>query len=556
MVAVALANSVFFNVSEKAAQSDVALSLALTVAPFAVVGPLLGPMVERVRGGRRAIALASALGRGACCFFMAFWVHSLLLFPVAFFTLVFSKLYLVTKAALVPGTVERPDQLVLANSKLSVGGSLAGMVAGSFGVGLLNLFGAGGLLRFDIFVYLTCAYVAVQLTTVRRSAAATQPVGTPTPPPQPAPPAAATAPAPAVPPAPAPAVPPAPAASTSPAAAAPSPSAPPAPGASPPSSAWPAAALPKPELARLPTRPPSGSPLPLPPPAYARGAPWPPPPALPSLPQVEPAAPSDAAASMRPAPPPTGLPPGGIQLAAVATAALRFSVGFVSFLLVFTFRHHAAALIWYGLALGASQVGNVSGALLAPRLRRRAPEEFMLTGSSIVMGAVALVAGVVHWGTHWTVAVLLSAGIGVAAGSGKLAFDSMVQRDVPSRVRSRSFARFESGFQLAWALGGLVAVLVPITLSEGFVAIGTVSLVGAVAFAGGSVRARRGQLPAWFPGSAPRPSPPTAPAAPSGDRTAQPPGSSPPTATNNNEPERTAHRRPAGPAQPPPAPPP
>ena len=129
----------------------------------------------------------------------------------------------------------------------------------------------------------------------------------------------------------------------------------------------------------------------------------------------------------------------------------------------------------------------------------------MLTASSIVVGAGALVAGLVDWGTHWTVAVGLAAGIGLAAGSGKLAFDSMVQRDVPSRVRGRSFARFESGFQLAWAIGSLLAVLIPMTLSTGFIAIGAIGLVGALAFAGGSIKARRGTLPAWFPGSAPRP---------------------------------------------------
>ena len=127
LVAIALAGSVFFDVSARAAESRVALSLGLTVAPFLVVGPLLGPLVERARGGRRAIVVGSAIGRAICCFLMAYWVHSLALFPVALFTLIFSKLYMVTKAALVPGAVSAPGQLVLANSKLSVGGSAAGI---------------------------------------------------------------------------------------------------------------------------------------------------------------------------------------------------------------------------------------------------------------------------------------------------------------------------------------------------------------------------------------------------------------------------------------------
>jgi MFS family permease len=411
MVAVALAGSIFFNVKVNAAQSRVALSLALTVAPFAIVGPLLGPLVERARGGRRAIVMASAAGRAICCFFMAFWVHSLALFPAAFFTLVFSKLYLVTKAALVPGAVGRQEQLVLANSKLAVGGSAAGMVAGGVGVGFLNLLGARGLLRLDMAVYVACAWGAARL-----AGAVTSPSG----------PGPLVAPGPIGPP----------------------PSAPP------------------------------GGPEALPAQGAAKGGPI-----------------------------ASRLPPGGLQLAALATACLRSSAGFVTFLLVFTFRRGSAAIIWYGLALGASQIGNVAGALVAPKLRRRASEEWMLTASSVVVGGAALGAGLISWGNHWALAVMLAGGIGLAAGSGKLAFDSMVQRDVPTRVRGRSFARFESGFQLAWAAGSLVAVLVTMTLSDGFVAIGIIGLLGALLFAGGSIKARHGTLPSWFPGSAPRPTP-------------------------------------------------
>jgi MFS family permease len=422
MVAVALAGSIFFNVSARAAESKVALSLALTVAPFAVVGPLLGALVAPGKGGRRMIMAGSAIGRAVCCLLMAFWVHSLALFPIAFFTLVFSKLYMVTRAALVPVTVDRPGQLVLANSKLSVGGSAAAVAAGALGAGLLDLFGASGLLRFDIAIYLACAVGASQLVAERCSSSRSR-------------------------------------------------------------SQRPDLATP--DVEESPSgRPPDRS-L-----AGQRAL---------DVPGAGGARPSPARA------PALGLPPGGLQLAALATAGLRASTGFVLFLLVFTFRRGSAALIWYGLALGASQVGNVIGALLAPRLRRLGREEWMLTASSVVVGAGALGAGLVHWGREWLVAVALAAGVGLAASSGKLAFDSMVQRDVPSRVRAKSFARFESGFQLAWAFGSLLAVLVPMSLSAGFVAIGIVGLLGAAAFAGGSVKARRGTLPAWWPGSAPPP---------------------------------------------------
>ena len=129
----------------------------------------------------------------------------------------------------------------------------------------------------------------------------------------------------------------------------------------------------------------------------------------------------------------------------------------------------------------------------------------MLTGASLVVGAASLSAALVNWGRHWGTAVFLVAGIGLAASFGKLAFDSMVQRDVPARARARSFARFESGFQLSWAVGSLVAVLVTMSLPVGFMVVSLVSFLGSAAFAGGSVKARRGTLPAWWPGSAPRP---------------------------------------------------
>ena len=49
MVAVALAGSIFFSIDPAAARWRVALYLVLTIAPFAVVTPLIGPAVDRIR---------------------------------------------------------------------------------------------------------------------------------------------------------------------------------------------------------------------------------------------------------------------------------------------------------------------------------------------------------------------------------------------------------------------------------------------------------------------------------------------------------------------------
>ena len=102
MFAVSLAGSLFFSISPTAAKDKVLLYLLLTMGPFAVVAPALGPVIDRSRGARRAMVVASALGRAVLCPFLARDIHSLLLFPEAFAMLVLSKVYLVTKGALVP----------------------------------------------------------------------------------------------------------------------------------------------------------------------------------------------------------------------------------------------------------------------------------------------------------------------------------------------------------------------------------------------------------------------------------------------------------------------
>ena len=102
LVTISLAGSLFFSISPTEAKSKVLLDLVLTIAPFAIVSPFLGPLIDRSRGSRRAMVVFSAVGRAALCPFMARDIHSLALFPEAFLILVLSKLYLVTRGALVP----------------------------------------------------------------------------------------------------------------------------------------------------------------------------------------------------------------------------------------------------------------------------------------------------------------------------------------------------------------------------------------------------------------------------------------------------------------------
>jgi hypothetical protein len=151
LVAIALAGSVFFDVPVGEAKTRVALYLALTMAPLAVASPLLVPLLDRA-SSRRAISFASAAGRTLVALVAAQNIGSLLLFPLAFLLLVFSKVHAITKNGLTMAYAGPQEALVRANARLgrvavfgvalaSVPGLLLLRFAGSKAV----LFAAGGV---------------------------------------------------------------------------------------------------------------------------------------------------------------------------------------------------------------------------------------------------------------------------------------------------------------------------------------------------------------------------------------------------------------------------
>ena len=164
-VTVALAGSLFFNLTPSEAKGKVALSLVLTMAPFAVVAPFLGPFIDRRASGRRRMALGAAAGRAVLAMFAAEAVQGLALFPLVFCLLVLSKAHGVAKAALVKATVGRDEDLVRANSRLAVLASLAGLVAALPAVLVLKLpfLGPGWVLRLAAVVFGAGALASVTL---------------------------------------------------------------------------------------------------------------------------------------------------------------------------------------------------------------------------------------------------------------------------------------------------------------------------------------------------------------------------------------------------------
>jgi predicted MFS family arabinose efflux permease len=123
------------------------------MAPFAVVAPLIGPFVDRIRGGHRIVIAACCLGRAALCFALAFYLKSLALYPIAFSILVLNKTHAVAKSALVPRLVEEAERLVESNALLSRVAAVAGAICGAVAVSILGVSGAPAVLFTGSAVY-------------------------------------------------------------------------------------------------------------------------------------------------------------------------------------------------------------------------------------------------------------------------------------------------------------------------------------------------------------------------------------------------------------------
>ena len=126
MITVALAGSLFFSIDPSAARWRVGLYLALTIAPFALISPLIGPVIDRYPGGRRIMIFGINVIRVVIAALMFTNLESLFLFPLAFSILVLQKSYAIAKAAVVPTTVATHEELVEKNSRLALLSGLAG----------------------------------------------------------------------------------------------------------------------------------------------------------------------------------------------------------------------------------------------------------------------------------------------------------------------------------------------------------------------------------------------------------------------------------------------
>ncbi|MGH3313741.1 MAG: MFS transporter [Streptomyces sp.] len=164
LITVALASTIFFSVPTGEARGRVALYLLVTMAPFALLAPVVGPLLDRVPHGRRAAMAAAMLARALLALMLAGAVGSggLELYPAALGVLVSSKAYGVVRSAVVPRLLPQTFSLVKANSRVTLAGLVATGAAAPLGVvlhqigppwplyGAFVVFGLGTFLSFSL----------------------------------------------------------------------------------------------------------------------------------------------------------------------------------------------------------------------------------------------------------------------------------------------------------------------------------------------------------------------------------------------------------------------
>lgn len=162
-VAISLAGTIFF-ADPGGARVPVALFLGLTMLPFAVVAPLIGPFLDRFSHGRRWAIGGTFAIRALCCLVAADAIASSspLLYPAALTALIASKAYGVARAATVPRLMPSDLTLVKANSRISLAGIVGAAISGPLAVGAASIGGQWSL-RFAFVVFAGGTILAILL---------------------------------------------------------------------------------------------------------------------------------------------------------------------------------------------------------------------------------------------------------------------------------------------------------------------------------------------------------------------------------------------------------
>ena len=428
-VAVALAGTLFFSASVDQARGRVALALVVTMAPFAVLAPLIGPMLDRVQDGRRYILAGTLLARGLLCWGMSgavFHHDTVTLLPAAFGVLVLQKAFGVTRSAVTPRLLPREITLVTANARAGLASLIASTVGVLIAGGIVLAAGGGSAgaawaLRVGTVIYLAATALCFRIpdrVDVPRTPATAQP------------------------------------GETSPTL--PLDGEPTAGGATAPTSSLDGAAAP--------TRPEAGRP-------YATQPEAPPAGRAPGQDAGQ-AAGRDARRGNGAEAPRSrtrwrtlGQLGPIVGEAMRANATLRAFSGFMVFFLAFLLRtvHFPGVPDKVALAemIAAAAAGGFLGSLTGSALRTQRPQ--IITLGLLAAATVVTALCAVFFGLWATLVVALFAAFGQVLS--KLALDSTVQHEIGEGVRSSAFAVSETLNQLSWVAGGLAGVLLSLTNS-------------------------------------------------------------------------------------------
>lgn len=146
------------------ARGQVALFLLLTMAPFVLLAPLVGPLLDRFRHGRRW-AIGTTLALRA---FLAWVLASALadrsawVFPLALGALIASRSYAVARAAAVPRLLPEAVPLVTANSRITIAG-FVGMLLGGGVASAVSRIGPDWAVRVAFLIYVAATVLAIRL---------------------------------------------------------------------------------------------------------------------------------------------------------------------------------------------------------------------------------------------------------------------------------------------------------------------------------------------------------------------------------------------------------
>jgi hypothetical protein len=165
LVTVALAGSLFFAVPTGEARSKVAMYLLITMVPFVLLAPVIGPLLDRVSRGRRTALAALCLGRGLIAWQLAGALDGIQVYPLALGLLMLSRAFGVARSAVIPRVAPAELTLLKVNARMSLVNIVAGAIAAPVGLGIANLpyVGYPWVLRLCALLYMAGVLLAFNL---------------------------------------------------------------------------------------------------------------------------------------------------------------------------------------------------------------------------------------------------------------------------------------------------------------------------------------------------------------------------------------------------------